>query len=83
MNTHPTHTQVGGWGLWPMIVHTGIGFFVDCCVCFFGASAWEFLLVLGCVWWMFFVLKYSRYLGTLRFIFTYIILESETLKSQA
>ena len=19
-NTHPTHTQVGGWGLWPMIV---------------------------------------------------------------
>ena len=19
-NTHPNHTQVGGWGLWPMIV---------------------------------------------------------------
>ena len=19
-NTHPTHTKVGGWGLWPMIV---------------------------------------------------------------
>ena len=24
MNTHPTHTQVGGWGLWPMIV-LGVG----------------------------------------------------------
>ena len=20
MNTHPTHTQVGGWGLWPLII---------------------------------------------------------------
>ena len=27
MNTHPTHTQVGGWGLWPMIV-LGVGFFI-------------------------------------------------------
>ena len=34
MNTHPTHTQVGGWGLWPMIVPIGIG---------------EFLLLLLCV----------------------------------
>ena len=24
MNTHPTHTQVGGWGLQPMIV-LGVG----------------------------------------------------------
>ena len=24
MNTHPTHMQVGGWGLWPMIV-LGVG----------------------------------------------------------
>ena len=27
MNTHPTHTQVGGWGLWPLIVPIGIGDF--------------------------------------------------------
>ena len=25
MNTHPTHTQVGGWGLWPRIVTIGVG----------------------------------------------------------
>ena len=39
MNTHPTHTQVGGWGLWSMIVPIGIGDFVVvvvvvACVCF-------------------------------------------------
>ena len=25
MNTHPTRTQVGGWGLWPTIVPIGVG----------------------------------------------------------
>ena len=31
-NTHPTHTQVGGWGLWPMIV-LGVGILFYCCCC--------------------------------------------------
>ena len=42
MNTHPTHTQVEGWGLQPMIVPIEIGigllrFWVDCWMCFLGA----------------------------------------------
>ena len=33
MNTHPTHMQVGGQGLWPMIV-LGVGIcFYCCCSC--------------------------------------------------
>ena len=47
MNTHPTQMQVGGWGLWPMIVPIGVGVVVDVVVvaiayvflvwvCFFG-----------------------------------------------
>ena len=35
MNTHPTHMQVGGWGLWPMLVHIGVEFlfrFVFCVI---------------------------------------------------
>ena len=35
MNTHPTHMQVGGWGLWPMLVHIGVGLlfrFVFCVI---------------------------------------------------
>ena len=37
MNTHPTHTQVGGWGLWPSIgVPIGKGdFCCCCCMCVF------------------------------------------------
>ena len=27
MNTHPTHKQVGGWGLWPPIVLIGVEVF--------------------------------------------------------
>ena len=33
MNTHPTHTQVGGWGLWPTIVPIGIGDFLLLLLC--------------------------------------------------
>ena len=82
MNTHPTHTQVGGWGLQPMIVPIGIGigllhFWVDCWMCFFWVHELE-----G-VWWLFFVPKYFTYLGILGFIFIRIILGSETPKSPA
>ena len=27
MNTHPTHIQVGGWGLWPPIIPIGVEVF--------------------------------------------------------
>ena len=48
MTMHRTHTQVGGWGLWPMIVPIGIGEFLLLLlhVCF---------LVHGCFfscWWV-------------------------------
>ena len=54
MNTHPTLTQVGGWGLWPMIV-LGVGFFIVvvvayvcvcccCCIC-------VFVVVVACFFW--------------------------------
>ena len=47
MNTHPTHTQVGGWGLRPMIVPIGIGLLCCCVFClivgcvFFGCVSWR------------------------------------------
>ena len=57
MNTHPTHTQVGGWGLWPMIVPIGVGVLfllllhacvlVSVCVCVcFGVGVY----VVGVFW---------------------------------
>ena len=50
MNTHPTHTQVGGWGIWPMIVHIGIGLFFLLMIvaCFFWCMSDSFG-VGGCV----------------------------------
>ena len=80
MNTHPTHTQVGGWGLRPMIVNIGIGVFSLIVACGFWCVSDSFG-VGGCVV-VVFVPKYSTYLETSGFIFTKIILESETLKSQ-
>ena len=70
MNTHPTHTQVGGWGLWPMIVPIGIDLLLllllllHACVlvCVFSSVHW-------CVCGGSFVVP-KRYLGTLGFIFT-------------
>ena len=47
MNTHPTHIQVGGWGLRPMVVPIGIGVVVVvvvvACVCFWcvGVFFWH------------------------------------------
>ena len=70
MNTHPTHTQVGGWGLQPTIVPIDIGdvLLLLLCVCFFGA--WVFLLVLVGVWWEFNAfLSNLKYIGILGFIF--------------
>ena len=56
MNTHPTHTQVGGWGLQQMVVPTGIGLLL--------------LLLLG-VWvfsvWVFFRALYMKCLRHFRF----------------
>ena len=39
MNIHPTHTQVGGWELWPRIATIGVGdlLLLLLCVCVFGA----------------------------------------------
>ena len=61
MNTHPTHTQVGGWGLLPMIV-LGVGFFIVvvdvaymcvCCCCCCMHVFWGVLLLLhACVFVM-------------------------------
>ena len=51
MNTHPTDTQVGGWGLQPMVVPIGIGLLLflllllDACV--FGV--WVFWCIGVCV----------------------------------
>ena len=41
MNTHPTHTQVGGWGLQPMVVR----FVVVVVVC---VGFWCVCVFLGC-----------------------------------
>ena len=82
MNTHPTNTQVGGWGLWPMIVPIGVGVFVAVvavvCMCLWCVG----FLALVCVWWEFFVPEYLKCLGTSGFIFPNILLESETPKFQ-
>ena len=51
MNTHPTHTQVRGWGPWPTIVPIGVGVFVDlvvvACILVWCVGAF---LALVCVW---------------------------------
>ena len=48
MNTHPTHTQVGGWGLQPTIVPIGMGHLLLLCVCVFWCMGVSFG-VGGCV----------------------------------
>ena len=53
MNTHPTHTQVGGWGLQPMIAPIGVavGVFVVVVayMCFWCVGLRFLALVF--VWW--------------------------------
>ena len=55
MNTHPTHTQVGGWGLWSSDCPIGLDYFVVvvACLCFwhrcvfFGIGMWVCFLGIG------------------------------------
>ena len=57
MNTHPTHTQVGGWGLWPMIV-LSVGFFIVvvvvyvCLLLLYACVFWVLLLLHACIFVM-------------------------------
>ena len=47
-NTHPTHIQVGGWGLQPLIFPIGVDVFCCCCCfhCVF-TTPWQ---LGGCFW---------------------------------